>query len=84
MPPSATAGTSGRAMMTKRADVKCTAVPVQGPGAAFRTDLRAFHGVHTQDLHLSVATYEAMGNTKRVTPTLIQLMCGYGLSGYSR
>ena len=35
MPPPATAGTSGRAMTTKRADVKCTAVPVQGPARRF-------------------------------------------------
>jgi len=30
MPLSATAGTSGRAMMTKRANMKCTAVPGRG------------------------------------------------------
>jgi hypothetical protein len=51
-----------------------------GAGAELRTDLRAFHGVQTLDLHFSVATYEAMANTKRVTPTLIQRMCGHGLS----
>jgi hypothetical protein len=31
--------------------------------------------VHKQSLHLYVATYEAMVNTKRVTPELIQRMC---------
>jgi transposase len=47
----------------------------EGAGAALRTYLRAFRGVHKQYLHLYVATYEAMGNTKRVTPELIQRMC---------
>jgi transposase len=47
-----------------------------GAGTALRTYLRAFRGVHTQYLHLSVATYEAMVNTKRVTPHLIRRMCG--------
>ena len=47
----------------------------EGAGAALRTSLRAFRGVHKQYLHLYVATYEAMVNTKRVTPTLIRRMC---------
>jgi transposase len=47
----------------------------EGAGAALRTYLRAFRGVHKQYLHLYVATYEAMVNTKRVTPELIQRMC---------
>ena len=34
-PLSVTAGTSGRAMMTKRADMKCTVIPVQGPARRF-------------------------------------------------
>jgi transposase len=47
----------------------------EGVGAALRTYLRAFRGVHKQYLHLYVATYEAMINAKRVTPELIQRMC---------
>lgn len=51
-----------------------------GAGAALRTDLRAFRGVHKRALHLSVATDEAMVNTTRVTPHLIQRMCLAALS----
>jgi hypothetical protein len=43
-----------------------------GAGAELRTYLRAFRGVHKRYLYLHVATYEAMVNTKRGTPTLIQ------------
>jgi len=52
----------------------------EGAGAALRTYLRAFRGVHKQYLHLYVATYEAMVNTKRVTPELIRRMCVGDLS----
>jgi transposase-like protein len=52
-------------------------------GAALRTYLRAFRGVHKQYLHLYVATYEAMINTKRVTPTLIRRMCVHDLAAYA-
>jgi transposase len=52
----------------------------EGAGAALRTFLRAFRGVHKRYLHLYVATYEAMVNTKRVTPQLIQRMCIVNLS----
>jgi transposase len=55
----------------------------EGVGAALRTYLRAFRGVHTQYLHLSVATYEAMITTKRLTPTLIQRMCVRDFSAYA-
>ena len=54
----------------------------EGAGAALRTYLRAFRGVPKQDLHLYVATYEAMVNTKRVTPLLIRRMCVRHLSAY--
>jgi transposase len=54
-----------------------------GAGAALRTYLRAFRGVHKQYLHLYVATYEAMVNTKRVTSHLIRRMCMAELSGHS-
>jgi transposase-like protein len=47
----------------------------EGAGAALRTSLRVFRGVHKQSLHLYVATYEAMANAKRITPGLIQRMC---------
>jgi transposase-like protein len=55
----------------------------EGAGAALRTYLRAFRGVHKQYLYLYVATYEAIVNTKRVTPTLIQRMCVHGFSAYA-
>jgi transposase len=52
----------------------------EGAGAGLRTNLRAFRGVHKQYLHLYVATYEAMVNTKRVTSPLIRRMCMAKLS----
>jgi hypothetical protein len=55
----------------------------EGAGAALRTYLRAFRGVHTRYLHLDVATYEALVNAKRVTPTLIRRMCVRALSAHS-
>ena len=55
----------------------------EGAGAALRTYRRAFRRVHKQYLHLDVATYEAMVNTKRVTPHLIRRMCIRDLSAYS-
>ena len=55
----------------------------EGAGAALQTYLRAFRGVHKQYLHLYVATYEAMVNTKRITPTLIQRMCVRDFSAYA-
>ena len=57
-----------------RREVHCNSC--EGAGAALRTYLRTLRGVHKQYLHLYVATYEAMVNTTRVTPTLIQRMCG--------
>jgi transposase len=56
-----------------RREVHCNTC--EGAGAALRTYLRAFRGVHKRYLHLYVATYEAMVNTKRVSPTLIRRMC---------
>jgi hypothetical protein len=55
----------------------------EGAGAALRTYLRAFRGIHKAFLHLYVATYEAMVNTKHVTPTLIQRMCLGDLSRHT-
>lgn len=56
-----------------RREVHCNTC--EGAGAALRTYLRAFRGVHKRYLHLYVATYAAMIKTKRVTPLLIQRMC---------
>ena len=55
----------------------------EGAGAALRTYLRAFRGVHKRYLHLYVATYEAMVNTKCVTSKLIRRMCVRNLSAYA-
>jgi hypothetical protein len=56
--------------------------PCEGAGAVLRTYRRIFRGVHKRYLHLYVVTYEAMVNTKRVTPRLIRRMCVAGLSGH--
>jgi transposase len=56
-----------------RREVHCNTC--EGAGAALRTYLRAFRGVHKQYLHLYVATYEALLNAKRIIPQLIQRMC---------
>ena len=40
-----------------------------------RPDRRTFRGVHKQYPHLDAATYEAMINTKLVTPELIRRVC---------
>jgi transposase-like protein len=79
----ATVCTNGRATTMVMATARSMATPARGPGAALRTYLRAFRGVHKQYLHLYVATYEAMVNTKRVTPELIRRMCVGGLSVHS-
>ena len=58
----------------------------EGAGTALRTYLHAFRGVHKPYLHLYVATYEAMVNTKCVTPHLIRRMCAADLlvhTGYT-
>ena len=65
-----------------RREVHCNTC--EGAGAGLRTYLRAFRGVHKQYLHLCVATYEAMLNTKRIIPLLIQRMCVRATSAYSR
>jgi transposase-like protein len=64
-----------------RREVHCNSC--EGAGAALRTYLRAFRGVHKQYLHDYVATYEAMVNTKRITPTLIQRMCARAFAAYA-
>jgi transposase-like protein len=45
-----------------------------GAGAALRTYLRVFRGVHKAYMHLYVATCEALVNVKQVTATLIRRM----------
>jgi transposase len=55
----------------------------EGAGAALRTYLRAFRGVHKQYLHLYVATYEAMVKATRITPELIRRMCLSALSEHT-
>ena len=62
-------------------EVRCNTC--EGAGAALRTYLRAFRGIHKQFLHLYVATYEAMVNAKRITPKLIRRMCLGNLSRYT-
>jgi transposase len=64
-----------------RREVHCN--PCEGTGAALRTYLRTFRGVHKQYLHRYVAPYEAMVNTKRVTPQLIRRMCVHSLSTHA-
>jgi transposase len=64
-----------------RREVHCNTC--EGAGAALRTYLRAFRGVHKRYLHLYVAAYEAMVNTKRVTPQLIRRMCACNLLGHA-
>jgi hypothetical protein len=55
----------------------------EGAGAALRTSLRGFRGVHTPYVPLYVATEEAMVNAKRVTPPLIRRMCVGNLSRHT-
>jgi hypothetical protein len=56
----------------------------EGASAALRSYLRALRGVHKQHLHLYVATYETMVNTKRITPEVIRRMCLGDLSGHTK
>jgi len=55
----------------------------EGAGAALRTYLWAFRGVHKQDLYHYVATDEAMRDAKRVTPQLIRRMCVGNLAAHT-
>jgi hypothetical protein len=57
--------------------------PGEGAGAARRTYLRAFRGVHTPDLHLYGATYAALVKTTHVTPPLLRRMGVVDLSGHT-
>jgi hypothetical protein len=47
----------------------------EGQGAALRTFLRPFRGVHKYYLAEYVATFETLLNVKVIAPALIQRMC---------
>ena len=47
----------------------------EGAGAALRTYLRNFRGVHKKYLDRYGATFEAMMNAKRFTPVILRRMC---------
>lgn len=49
----------------------------EGMGAALRTYLRTFRGVHKYYLAEYVATFETMTNAKRITSEMVVRMC-YG------
>ena len=78
--PFATVLVNGRAMTMGMGYVRCIVTPAKGQGTALRTYLREFRGVHKAHLHLYVATYEALLNTKQVTAVLIRRMCFGDLS----
>jgi hypothetical protein len=65
------------------ADVRWHGNTYEGAGAGLQTYPRALRGVHKPYLHLYVATYEAMVNTKRTTAKLIRRMCVWNLSAYT-
>lgn len=56
-----------------RREVHCNSC--EGRGAALRTFLRPFRGVHKDNLFRYVAVFEAGANAKRVTPALVRRFC---------
>jgi transposase len=56
-----------------RREVHCNSC--EGAGAALRTYLRPFRGVHKYFLAEYVATFETMMNAKCITPAVIRRMC---------
>ena len=56
-----------------RREVHCNTS--EGAGAALRTYLHPFRGVHKYYLAEYVATFEALGNAKRITLYVIHRMC---------
>ena len=56
-----------------RREVHCNSC--EGSGAALRTYLRTFRGVHKKYLADYCACYETMYNAKRISPEVIQKMC---------
>jgi transposase len=59
--------------MAMAREVHCNSC--EGSGAALRTFLRPFRGVHKANLQYYVATYEALVSAKHVSPALICRMC---------
>lgn len=57
----------------RRRGVHCNSC--EGAGAALRTYLRPFRGVHKYFLAEYVATFETMLNAKRITPAVVQNRC---------
>src|SRR5262245_11163801 len=55
----------------------------EGAGAALRTYLRMFRGVHKANLHLYGATYEVLLNAKQLTAALVRRMCFGDLSAHT-
>lgn len=47
----------------------------EGMGAALRTYLRVFRGVHKYYLAEYVATFETLFNAKAISPAVVQAMC---------
>jgi hypothetical protein len=62
-------------MTTATACVKSIAIPVKAWGAALRTYLRVFRGVHKYYLAEYVATFETLFNAKAISPAVVQAMC---------
>lgn len=56
-----------------RREVHCNSC--EGAGAALRTYLRVFRGVHKFYLAEYVATFETMTNAKRICPAVVIRMC---------
>lgn len=56
-----------------RREVHCNTC--EGSGAAIRTFLRRFRGVHKGYLACYLATYEAVFNAKTITPEIIRRLC---------
>jgi hypothetical protein len=72
---SATECVNGLAMTMVMADARSTALPAKGPVRRSAPICGPFEGSHKHDLHLDVATDEAMLHAKRATPHLIQRRC---------
>ncbi len=56
-----------------RREVHCNSC--EGAGAALRTFLRVFRGVHKFYLAEYVATFETLTNAKRICPAVVIRMC---------
>ena len=56
-----------------RGEVHCNSC--EGAGAALRTYLRPFRGIHKYYLADYVATFETLTNAKRISPDVVRRMC---------